>query len=307
MNIDIAGTFRAGTPAVKRFTALYSGLTVITEITKFRIVILSTLSAATGYAVFRHSVESGMASALAGILLLAMGSCALNQFQDRDLDARMERTRHRPIPAGTISPAAAFIIALVLMLCGLLILWLRHGIQTAMLGAITVVLYNGVYTYLKRICSAAVIPGALIGALPPLIGWTAAGGSPLDPHVLALAFFFFVWQVPHFLLLLFTFGQEMEAAGLPTLTRLFSARQLGSIVLIWMLATFLSSLLIPLYLLTSSAWVNLGLLVCGLWLVSKASGIFRAGLKLGTMIPAFRSINYYALCVMTLLLADTIF
>jgi protoheme IX farnesyltransferase len=111
--------------------------------------------------------------------------------------------------------------------------------------------------------------------LPPLIGWTAAGGSPLDPHVFALSFFFFVWQVPHFLLLLFVFGVEIEDAGLPALTKLFSMRQLGSIVFTWMLATFLSSLLIPLYLLTSSAWVNLGLLVCGLWLVSKASGVLR--------------------------------
>jgi protoheme IX farnesyltransferase len=306
VNPGATDAISAGSPALTRHASVRSGLAVTLELTKFRIVILSTLSAAVGYAAFRRSVDLELVSALLGILLLAMGSCTMNQFQDRDLDARMARTRRRPIPAGVIAPAAALSVALILISGGLSLLWQQHGIQTALLGALTLVLYNGIYTYLKRICASAVIPGALVGALPPMIGWTAAGGSPVDSRILGLCFFFFIWQVPHFLLLLFVFGQETEAAGLPTLTGLFSLRQLGSIVSIWMLATFLSSLLIPLYLLTFSAWVNLGLLVCGLWLVSKASRILRAGLRPGSTMPEFRSINYYALCVMTLLLAGTI-
>ncbi len=281
-------------------------LHTIADLTKFRIALLSTLSAATGHIVFSRGLNSGLLTTFFGVLLLATGACALNQFQDRQTDARMERTRRRPIPAGTVTAASALVIAWVLIAAGCLILWLFHSRATALIGLSAVACYNVGYTYLKRVSRFAAVPGALTGAMPPIIGWTAAGGNPADPHILALCFFFFVWQVPHFWLLLFAHGQDYRRAGLPCLTSLFSARQVSSLTFIWMLTAFCSSLLLSIYRLTISPWINLGLLVSGLWLAWKASGLVRGKRHATYASPAFRSINLYALCVMALLVLDAV-
>ena len=283
-----------------------SPLGMLLELTKFRIVALSTLSAATGYLACGRILDYGLVTSSLGVLLLAMGACALNQVQDREFDARMSRTRHRPIPRGAITPAAAFAIAWVLVAAGFLLLWLAHSPGAALIGLFAAAWYNGVYTYLKRVWAFAVVPGALIGALPPAVGWTAAGGSPFDPRLLALAFFFFIWQVPHFWLLLFSFGKDYEQAGLPTPTRQFSARQFANLTFIWMLAAFASSLLLPLYGLMYSPWTGLGLLVCGIWFTRESGKLMRRNLSPGVFRSAFRSINLFALCVMALLILDAL-
>jgi protoheme IX farnesyltransferase len=281
-------------------------LNVVVELTKFRIAAASTLSALTGYLVFTRAVRPGLVTTFLGVLLLAMGACALNQFQDRDIDARMERTRRRPIPAGAVKPITALALAALLIMGGFLLLCLVHSAATALIGLLAGAWYNGVYTYLKRVWAFAVVPGALIGALPPAIGWTAGGGRPLDPHVLALCFFFFIWQVPHFWLLLFSFGKDHRQAGLPSLTEFFSPRRLAGLTFIWMLATAASGLLLPVYRLTSSPWVSLGLVACGLWLVWEAVGLLRGSFQFRSLRLAFRSINLYALCVMALLVVDAL-
>jgi len=273
-------------------------------LTKIRISVLSTLSAATGYVVFSRTVNAGIVTASLGVLLLAMGACAMNEVQDREIDAQMNRTRGRPIPSGAMKPASAFAIAVILDVGGFLMLWLVHNLAAALIGLFAVVWYNGVYTYLKRVWAFAVVPGALIGAVPPAIGWTAAGGEPFDLHVLALAFFFFIWQVPHFWLLLFAFGKDYEKAGLPSLTSLFSRRQLANLTFIWMLTTFVSSLLLSVYGLTDSPWISMGLVVCGVWLAWEASRLLRTQDRF--FWPAFRCINLYALCVMALLVAGAL-
>ena len=286
--------------------AISRRLLVFAELTKIRIAGLSTLSAATGYGVFLRAADPGILTCCLGVLLLAMGACALNEFQDRDLDRLMARTRRRPIPAGAIRPGTALAAAILLIAGGLLVLWRLHGPAAPLLGSIAVGWYNGVYTSLKRVWAFAVVPGALIGALPPVIGWAAAGGDPLDPRVAGLAFFFFIWQVPHFWLLLFEHGSDYEEAGLPCLTRLFSRRQLASLTFIWMLATLASSLLLFLYSLADSPWTGLGLAVCGIWLAWRAVGLVRGDSGEKSFSPAFRSINLYALLVMALLVADAL-
>ncbi len=281
-------------------------LHMLAELTKLRIALLSTLSAATGYLAFCRRLNPGIGTASLGVLLLAMGACAINQIQDCDLDARMERTCRRPLVTGAISRTAALLISLPLVAGGFMLLWLLHNPAAALVGLLAVAWYNGVYTYLKRISAVAVLPGALVGALPPVIGWTAAGGNALDPRVLALAFFFFIWQVPHFWLLLSAFGGDFERAGLPALTKIFSMRQSANLSFIWMLTASVSSFLLPIYLLTSSPWISLGLVVCGCWFAWQAWKLLRGCLEHGSFAPAFRAINLYALCVIALVVADAL-
>src|SRR5262249_55606588 len=153
-----------------------------------KITLASTLTAGAGYFALARRVDVGLLTSCLGVLFLAMGSAALNQWQERTLDARMERTRRRPIPSGAMSPADALAVVAVLAGAGVFLL-LRSSALAAALGLAAMAWYNGVYTFLKRVTAFAAVPGALIGALPPAIGWTAAGGSPLDRPVLALCFF----------------------------------------------------------------------------------------------------------------------
>jgi heme o synthase len=226
--IRMPGTPDIDAMASSGYETPVSRLQALAELTKFKLVMASTLSTSTGYVLFLGRIAAGIIPVSLGVLFLALGSCALNQFQDRSYDARMHRTCRRPLPSGRLTPGVALVIAAVFITAGFNILWLAAGFTIAMLGLSAVLCYNGFYTYLKRVWPFAAVPGAIIGALPPVIGWAAAGGSILDPRILAIAFLFFIWQAPHFWLLLFIFGKEYEEAGLPALTRLFSRRQLAT-------------------------------------------------------------------------------
>ena len=245
-----------------------------------------------------------MATCAAGVMLAAMGACALNQYQDRKLDALMERTRGRPIPRGTLSLGAALAASLLLMSAGLILLWKAHNPEAALAALGAMAWYNVLYTYLKRVWAFAVVPGALIGAIPPVIGWSAAGGSLLAPRILALAVFIFMWQVPHFWLLLFPHGEEYQRAGLPSVTALFSARQLTRITGVWMFFTVACSLLLPLFQLAYSLWAVIGLALAGLWLLRQTFRLLRC--LPPSFAPLFRAINIYALIIMALLTADAL-
>jgi len=274
------------------------------DLTKIRITVLSTLSAATGYVIYSRRIETGMVTCAAGVLLAAMGACALNQCQDRDLDARMNRTRNRPIPAGILSLRAALAVSAILIISGIVLLWTRHNPEAALAASGAIAWYNLLYTYLKRVWAFAVVPGAAIGALPPLIGWTAAGGGLLDPRIVALAFFIFMWQVPHFWLLLFQHGADYQQAGLPSVTAVFSTRQLMRVTSVWMLATVASSMLLPLFLLANSRWAVLGLAIAGLWLLGHSFRFLRRPPE--SFLPVFRALNIYVLLIMALLAAEAL-
>ncbi len=281
-------------------------LAMLSELMKVRISVVSTLSAVTGFAAAAHGFSVGTALACLGVFLLAAGASALNEVQERHLDARMERTRHRPIPSGRISAQAALAVAIGTSACGFAVLWGCANLTSALLGLAALGWYNGVYTYLKRVTAFAVVPGSVIGAIPPAIGWTAAGGDLLDARLLALCFFFFVWQVPHFWLLLFRLGKDYENAGFPTLTQLFSTAQLGRLTFVWMVATGVSSLLIPLFGLSASPWIALALAASGAWLCVVASRLVRAEEKQPKLRLAFRDINIFALLVMGLVTLDAV-
>lgn len=260
-----------------------------------RIAVLSTLSTVTGYILAAGGVDWGLAATFAGVFLLACGAATINQYQDRDVDAKMSRTRGRPIPSGRISAAAALAAGVALVVGGTLFLIAEP--EAALLGLVTVAWYNGVYTPLKRVTAFAAIPGGVVGALPPVIGWASGGGALADPRILAVAFFFFVWQVPHFWLLLMRIGGDYERAGLPSLTSVFSQRQLTRVTFVWMIATAVACLLIPFYGVNAPTWILIGFVAASVWLGWNAVVMLRSN---GTVL-AFREINVYALMVISLL------
>jgi protoheme IX farnesyltransferase len=151
-----------------------------------------------------------------GTALAAAGAMALNQLLERDLDARMERTQDRPLPAGRLSPADALIFGSVTAAAGLLLLAFAVSGLAAAVTAATVGSYLLVYTPLKRVTSLATIAGAIPGALPPVTGWVAAQGT-LGGGAAALFAILFFWQLPHFLALAWLYREEYARAGIVVL------------------------------------------------------------------------------------------
>ena len=150
---------------------------------------------------------------LLGTALVASGASALNQLLERESDARMHRTERRPLPAGRLQPGEALLFGLAASACGLAYLVLSVPRPVAAgVAAVTLLSYVLIYTPLKQKTSLNTLAGAVPGALPPLIGYTAARGS-LDLQALALFLILFLWQIPHFLAIAWIYREDYERAG----------------------------------------------------------------------------------------------
>ncbi len=227
-------------------------LSTLRQLTRAELSAMVSLSALAGHLFAGNRWQPASLLVATGIWLLAAGSSALNQWQEQDLDARMHRTRRRPLPAGTLSAKMALLLSGGLLAGGFLLL-AATGVKPLLLGALAVIWYNGIYTPLKRRTPFAALPGALCGALPPLIGWSAAGQALFAPEILILFGTLFLWQIPHTWLLLCHYRQDLRRSGLPDLFERISTTRLLQINHCWLAALLLCYLLFPLFGLIASA------------------------------------------------------
>jgi protoheme IX farnesyltransferase len=188
------------------------------ELTKPRITTLVVITAAVGYAVgAKGGFDPAVFMALLfGTAMVAGGASALNQYSERDLDGRMERTRLRPLPAGRLTPAEALAFGLAVSGGGLVLL-ATVNVLTPLLGAAALASYVLLYTPLKRLTSLCTVVGAIPGAIPPMMGWVAARGS-FGAGAWALFGILFLWQLPHFLAIGWIYREDYARAGFPMLT-----------------------------------------------------------------------------------------
>lgn len=277
-------------------------LTIISELGKVRISIAVAFTTFTGYVLSRGAVDRGFVLPFIGIFLLACGASAFNQLQETDTDRIMKRTAGRPLPSGRISRAGAFAIALAYFMSGAAVLYFGPGWLTLLVGISTFVWYNLIYTPLKKITAFAAVPGSMVGALPPLAGWVAGGGSLTDPKALALGFFFFMGQIPHFWLLLLKLGKQYESAKLPSLTQLLTDEQIKRLTFVWIAATAVSALVLPQFGLLGNWWsaaliiaLSVALIVIFIPLLNRKKP-FNVG-------KSFVLINVYYLFVMFVMIA----
>jgi len=286
---------------------LKNKIQIFAEITKLRITIFVTVTTIFGYIAATGAINSQIVLPALGILLLACGSAALNHYQERKTDVLMERTKNRPIPSGKISAKSTLQISVVLIVIGSILLFIGSGLLALSLGLLNLVWYNAVYTPLKKVSPLAIIPGSLVGAIPPVVGWVAGGGNILDPQIILISFFFFIWQIPHFWLLLMVLDKDYQKAGFPTLTQIFSRQQLGRITFIWIIATGVTGLLLPLFQISQNQFVNYSLFTAALWLAFKSINLLRQTQETSAFRFAFRSINYFALFVVLVVSIDKLF
>lgn len=277
------------------------------ELSKIRIALFAALSAATGSILARSAPSAGTFISAAGVFLIACGAGALNQYQERKSDALMLRTRSRPLPSGRISPPESLYAAALFIVSGLLTLSLAGRLIVSGLAVFAVFWYNLLYTNLKKISAFAAVPGALTGAVPPAIGWTAAGGSLSDIRLASICFFFFMWQVPHFWLLLLSHAEDFRQTKTPSLHNIFSQKQLIRVTAVWMFATAVSSLLLPFYGLAVSAVVNGTLLFAAAWITWDSLTLYRQKELKPAFARTFRNINIYMVIIMLLLNAGSLF
>ena len=153
---------------------------------------------------------------LAGTALAAAGTLALNQYMERDVDARMERTRHRPLPEGRVHPGEALGLGCALLVAGVALLALAVEPLAAVVTAAIAIIYLLLYTPLKRVSSLCSLVGAIPGALPPVAGWAAARGT-LGPEPWILFAIMFLWQIPHTLAIGRLYRDDYARAGIRVL------------------------------------------------------------------------------------------
>ncbi len=271
---------------------------------KLKISLLATCSAAAGHLLATGQITLHMLVPTAAVFLLACGSCALNQYQEREIDQLMQRTKSRPIPSGRLNPEAALWISMGLIFSGSLLLFYGTSAAALMLGLLAILWYNLIYTPLKQKTAFAAVPGALVGAIPPAIGWVTGGGSVSDTRIWGVLLFFFIWQVPHFWLLLLDFSKDYERAGLPSITRILSTEQIKRIVLVWLLSTGTSSLVIPLFGFFKSSSIRIFLMTATCWLFWNAIIFVKSYPQKISQKTVFTSLNIYTLIVILLLSLD---
>ena len=284
-----------------------SGVKLVLELAKARITFAVTFSVTTGWVVYSGSFDLPMLVPVLGVFLLACGSAALNQIQEWRTDAKMDRTKNRPIPSGRLSVRGAAIICVLFLFAGLNVLAnVEHNTLVVLgLGAFSVVFYNGIYWALKRVTAFAVVPGALIGAIPPLMGWCAAGGQILDQTILEVCTFFFIWQIPHFWLLVHIYGKQYEDAGLPAATAVITPDQLKRITVVWTFLTVVCGLVLTRSQISSLPWNALAF-AASAWLVWCALGYRKLDPTAKDARRFFMQLNVYALGMMILLMASAL-
>ncbi len=276
-------------------------------LTRIKLTAFVALSAAVGHVLAADCLSWHALWPAAGSMLLAAGGSVFNQIQEHRFDARMGRTRRRPLPARRLTHHAAVALATALLLVGLLCLAVFCGWTSTALGALAIAWYNLLYTPLKRRSAFIAVPGAMIGALGPAVGWTAAGGSVAARELWVVMGFFFLWQVPHFWLLNARHARDYRAAGFPTALERIGAGGFTRVIHVWTLATAISALALPLTGVVrhdASAWV-LGMAVVALGGLS--IGLLRTQAAADyNLRRGFAGINLFALVTMILLIVDRV-
>lgn len=199
--------------------AVPARVTDYVELTKPRITFLVLVTTAVGYALGSASASfhpGVFVALLAGTALVSGGASALNQWAERDADARMARTASRPLPTGRLAPGEALAFGLAISAIGLVLIAAAVNWLTALLALGSLSSYVLAYTPLKRVTSLCTLVGAVPGAIPPMMGWAAAR-STLDREAWALFGILFLWQLPHFLSIAWIYREDYARGGFPML------------------------------------------------------------------------------------------
>lgn len=247
------------------------------DLLKFRLSALVTFSAVFGYVLGYTGVNfgwSGLVGLSIGGFLISGASGAVNEIMERDLDKLMKRTQNRPLPLQLISLKEAYWFTTIIAILGISLLWIFTNPLTTWLGILSMVLYVFAYTPLKRVGPVAVFVGAIPGAMPPLLGWTAATGS-ISYEAMIIFGIQFIWQFPHFWAIAWVSDEDYKRAGFKLLPN-GGEQDLNTAIQIMIYTLFLLPLgLLPSYF--GLTGLNSGIVatVCGVLFLAQTFSLMR--------------------------------
>ncbi len=262
------------------------------ELLKFRLSLLVAFSCAFGYVLGSPEVNWGVLPMLfLGGFLVSGASIVVNQIIERDLDRVMSRTKNRPLPTGRLSVNEAVAFCLLCLGAGIAILLAYTNPLTTLLSLVSMILYSFVYTPLKRVGPIAVLVGAIPGALPPLLGWTAATGA-ISHEAMIIFGIQFIWQFPHFWAIAWVADDDYKKAGFKLLPS-GGKKDLNTAIQIMIYTLFL----IPLGLLPATFGITgiksaIAVTLCGVLFLAQTFSLMKSGDRKSALKIMFGSFLY---------------
>ena len=249
-----------------KIIGLKEKLTAFLELTKPRIAFMLVLTSAAGFYLGSKGNFDFLLfiNSIIGITLLAFGVATLNQFIERRTDALMERTANRPIPTGKVSPTEALVFGLILTVSAEIYLAFLVNPLTAVLGLVVIVGYVLLYTPLKTKTSASTAIGAIPGAMPPLMGWTASANE-ITLGAWVLFALLFLWQFPHFLAIAWMYKEQYRKAGILMLPVVEKDGKLTAIQIVTFTLMMLPISIAPFFIGVAGYVYLVGASILGIW------------------------------------------
>lgn len=226
----------------------------IFKLVRLNISFMVVMSAYFGFLLSGKKHTFQLIIVLSAVIIHSFGTSMLNQYQEVELDKKMERTKNRPLSTGIFNEKGILIISILFILLSFVLPLTINKKNIALLFLGNLIIYNFIYTPAKKITSFALIIGSISGAIPPIIGWLA-GNNSLNLEILLVATTFYMWQVPHFLFLTEKYKDEYKNAGFKILINNTSEIKYRLILTIWILSYYL--------VLTHTAYVIIGQSVLG--------------------------------------------
>jgi protoheme IX farnesyltransferase len=237
---------------------------------------------------------------------MSISASVLNQIQEAVPDGKMNRTCNRPLPAHRIRIQNAALFSLFNLIVGTALIYYSGNLKAMVIGLITIIWYNGIYTFSKRITAFAVIPGAVTGALPPLIGWVAAGGGLWEKPIIFIEFLIFIGQIPHFWLLILKYEKEYEQAGFPSLTNIFNPKQIKRLTFSWVVSSVIAALFLCYFEIIHTTLINVILIVVSVFMIWQFTGLLTIQPDKSNYRKYSVFLDFYFLLVLLLLISDRI-
>lgn len=272
-------------------------------VTKFVLSFAVSLSALFAYVMAKGDVGMDMLLATFAVLLVALGVSTLNQVQEYKEDSKMDRTKNRPIASGRMTPRTGMIIAGILIILSMILIYDLLGLTGVNLFMFAFIWYNIVYTPLKKKSALAVVPGAILGVIPPAIGWLTAGHSLMELEFISIALFYFIWQVPHFWLLVMLFYGDYKDGGYPTAMRLFGQASLQRLTFVWVIFTIQAGIFMVSVFKVYPVTIGLAVVV-GIWIFISSLELLRDRFELKNARSVFWKFNVAFLATVILVSVD---
>ena len=283
-----------------------AGIKDYIALTKAYLSFAVMIPGALAYLLFEDAIKPNFWLSILAIFLLALGVSTLNQFQERQLDALMLRTQNRPLVTGIITEKEALGIIIGLIGIASLIEFYVLGFIGVLIFASVIVLYNAIYTPMKRTSAYAVFPGAILGVIPTILCTMATDQSLFSLPFLAIAWYYFIWQIPHFWLLVLMYQNDYNKAKFPNMANVVGAQSLSHITYVWILLTIISALMVVSFFIPKNTLIFAIIIAHSVFLAYKSFVLLKddawSDKKLCKKI--FMQLNLYTLSVVVFIVID---